>query len=347
MILSDAANYSSLSVNLSGKAIAFTPPLPDLIYAASDSLYTLDFANFNPIPVGSFEGPQINALTVNPADTVLIGISTGTSSCTLYKIDPILGGCTPLVVIPVGNIRGIAFAPSGTLFAAQKSGSLYKINLNTGEATLVGTASGIQYSSIAFNSDDGRLFASISKFVGTEKDAIYIVDTTTAAVTLLGLTGDGKSTPSITFNVKDGTLYGLKGTQNEINKIITINTTTGTGTEIASLGMSGLQTVFISSIIVDVEAENNNLLISYSLEQNYPNPFNPSTVISYQLPVSSDVTLKIYDILGNEIRTLVAEYKPAGKYEMEFNAKALPSGVYFYQLKAGEFISTKKMILLK
>jgi photosystem II stability/assembly factor-like uncharacterized protein len=347
MILSDAANYSSLSVNLSGKAIAFTPPLPDLIYAASDSLYTLDFANFNPMTVGSFEGPQINALAVNPADTVLIGISTGTSSCTLYKIDPILGGCTPLVVIPVGNIRGIAFAPSGTLFAAQKSGSLYKINLNTGEATLVGTASGIQYSSIAFNSVDGRLFASISKFVGTEKDAIYIVDTTTAAVTLLGLTGDGKSTPSITFNVQDGTLYGLKGTQNEINKLISINTTTGIGTEIASLGMSGLQTVFISSIIVGVEDEIIYEPTSYELYQNYPNPFNPSTVISYQLPVSSDVTLKIYDILGNQIRTLVAEYKPAGKYEMEFNAKALPSGVYFYQLKAGEFISTKKMIFLK
>ena len=119
VILSDAANYSSLSVNLSGKALAFTPPLPDLIYAASDSLYTLDFANFNPMPVGSFEGPQINALTLNPADTVLIGISTGTSSSTLYKIDPILGGCVPLVTIPVGNIRGIAFAPSGTFRCAK------------------------------------------------------------------------------------------------------------------------------------------------------------------------------------------------------------------------------------
>jgi len=86
---------------------------------------------------------------------------------------------------------------------------------------------------------------------------------------------------------------------------------------------------------------------SFLLEQNYPNPFNPNTVISYQLPVGGDVTLKVYDILGNEIATLVNEYKPVGRYEVEFNASALPSGVYFYQLKAGEFISTKKMILLK
>jgi predicted GH43/DUF377 family glycosyl hydrolase len=85
----------------------------------------------------------------------------------------------------------------------------------------------------------------------------------------------------------------------------------------------------------------------YALEQNYPNPFNPSTKISWQLPVGSQQTLKIYDVLGNEITTLIDEYKPAGRYEIEFNASSLPSGVYFYQLKAREFISTKKMILIR
>jgi hypothetical protein len=346
IILSDAANHSSLSVDLSGKVLAFTPPSSDLIYAASDSLYTIDFSDFTPVSVGSFEGPQINALAVNPADTVLIGISTGTSSCTLYKIDPILGGCIPLVTIPVGNIRGIAFAPSGTLFAAQKSGSLYNINLTTGEVTLIGTASGVSYASITFSPTDGRLFASVSKIIGSDKDAIYIVDTLTAAATILGNTGDGASTPSITFK-QDGTLYGLKGIQSEINKLITINTDNGSGTEIASLGISGLQTIFISSIIVGVEDEINYTPTSYALEQNYPNPFNPSTKISWQSPIGTQQTLKIYDILGNKVATLVDEYKPAGKYEVEFSATSLPSGVYFYQLHTGSFIETKKMLLLK
>ncbi len=100
---------------------------------------------------------------------------------------------------------------------------------------------------------------------------------------------------------------------------------------------------------------------TFKLEQNYPNPFNPRTVISYQLPVSSSVTLKVYDILGNEVATLVNEYKPAGEYEVEFTAvshsgnirnlpagrQGLTSGIYFYQLKAGSFNQTKKMILLK
>ena len=83
------------------------------------------------------------------------------------------------------------------------------------------------------------------------------------------------------------------------------------------------------------------------LSQNYPNPFNPSTKISWQSPVCSQQTLKIFDVLGNEIATLADEYKPAGKYEVEFNASTLPSGVYFYQLKAGSFIETKKMTLLR
>jgi photosystem II stability/assembly factor-like uncharacterized protein len=105
--------------------------------------------------------------------------------------------------------------------------------------------------------------------------------------------------------------------------------------------------------VTSVENEK-RLQSTFYLEQNYPNPFNPSTVISYQLPVSSNVTLKVYDILGNEITTLVDEYKPAGRYEVEFNAishsggvRNLASGVYFYKLRAGEYISTRKMILIK
>ena len=87
--------------------------------------------------------------------------------------------------------------------------------------------------------------------------------------------------------------------------------------------------------------------IEFLLSQNYPNPFNPSTVISYQLPVSSNVTLKVFDVLGNEIATLINEEKPAGSYEVNFNASILSSGIYFYKLQAGSFSETKKLILLK
>lgn len=86
---------------------------------------------------------------------------------------------------------------------------------------------------------------------------------------------------------------------------------------------------------------------AFKLEQNYPNPFNPSTKISWQSPVNAHQTLKIYDVLGNEVTTLVNEYRSAGNFEIEFNASGLSSGIYFYQLKVGEFISTKKMVLIR
>ena len=86
---------------------------------------------------------------------------------------------------------------------------------------------------------------------------------------------------------------------------------------------------------------------NFILEQNYPNPFNPSTKISWRSPASGWQTLKIYDILGREVATLVNEYRSAGKYEVEFNASNLPNGVYFYRIQAGNFIDTKKMILLR
>jgi hypothetical protein len=92
----------------------------------------------------------------------------------------------------------------------------------------------------------------------------------------------------------------------------------------------------------------------FSLSQNYPNPFNPSTKIKYSVPQSSQVQIKVFDVLGNEIETLVNQEKPAGTYEITWYAEALPSGIYFYQLKvypanggASSFVETKKMILLR
>ena len=85
----------------------------------------------------------------------------------------------------------------------------------------------------------------------------------------------------------------------------------------------------------------------FFLFQNYPNPFNPSTSIQYAIGSRQLVTLKVYDVLGNEITTLVSEEKPEGTYEVTWNANNLPSGVYFYQLKTGEFTQTKKMLMIK
>jgi len=87
--------------------------------------------------------------------------------------------------------------------------------------------------------------------------------------------------------------------------------------------------------------------ITFSLMQNYPNPFNPKTNIEYSIHENSFVEIKVYDILGNEVTTLVKEEKTSGQYSVEFNAANLPSGIYFYQIQAGNFVATKKLIFLK
>jgi hypothetical protein len=86
---------------------------------------------------------------------------------------------------------------------------------------------------------------------------------------------------------------------------------------------------------------------NFELAQNFPNPFNPTTTIQYSIPQRSNVSLKIYDVLGNEIATLLDEYREAGSYTVEFDASNLSSGIYFYRLKAGDYLQTRKMILLK
>jgi hypothetical protein len=98
------------------------------------------------------------------------------------------------------------------------------------------------------------------------------------------------------------------------------------------------------SNVVNVDV---NIPNGFVLNQNYPNPFNPSTKISYSIKTDAFVTIKVYDFLGNEVNTLVNQTKPLGNYELTFDASNLPSGTYFYTLRAGDFVATKKMLLIK
>jgi hypothetical protein len=102
----------------------------------------------------------------------------------------------------------------------------------------------------------------------------------------------------------------------------------------------------LSEMMTSVE-QYDELPNGFVLEQNYPNPFNPTTVIKFQVSSSKFVSLKVYDVLGREVKTLVNEKLEAGSYETTFDATGLASGIYFYRLQSGEFVSTKRLLLLK
>jgi hypothetical protein len=141
----------------------------------------------------------------------------------------------------------------------------------------------------------------------------------------------------------DGTDQGMSGCQTSDGGFIAVGYTSTFG-----LGWDDVWLIRInpesSTSIYDIEIIKPS---AYLLFQNYPNPFNPTTIIKYQLPELSFVTLQVYDVLGREIITLVNEEKPIGSYELEFDGRTLPSGIYFYQLRAGNFIRIKKMVLVK
>lgn len=102
----------------------------------------------------------------------------------------------------------------------------------------------------------------------------------------------------------------------------------------------------LSNIITDIK-NNKNLPLEFKLDQNYPNPFNPTTTIKYHISAGSNVTLKVFDMLGREVAVLVDEMKSAGSYQHKFDASGLASGIYIYRLQAGKFIDSKKLILIK
>jgi hypothetical protein len=118
----------------------------------------------------------------------------------------------------------------------------------------------------------------------------------------------------------------------------------------SSLGFSGglAGTILKFSAPTSVNYENNLVPKNYDLSQNFPNPFNPSTIIKYQVPQNSFVSLRVYNSLGQEIATLVNGMINAGTHDVQFNASNLSSGIYFYVITAGNsFVQTKKMIVIK
>jgi len=142
---------------------------------------------------------------------------------------------------------------------------------------------------------------------------------------------------------QDGWFEQTSGTTNDLEGVSFTDSDNGT-----AVGKDGtiLRTTNGGATFVE-EEEIDEIPTDYKLTNNFPNPFNPNTKIKYSIPQSSNVVIKVFDMLGNEIETLVDEQKPTGTYEITWYAENLPSGVYFYKIQTKKFIETKKMVLLR
>ncbi|RMF56308.1 MAG: T9SS C-terminal target domain-containing protein, partial [Calditrichaeota bacterium] len=309
---------------------------------------------------GTLIGPTglsaIPGLAITSSGDIYAASGFSNEGIGLYRIDAATGGAIFVGSIGQPFMDGIAFDGNDVLYGLGGNppvATLFVIDTTTGAATPIGST-GDFMRGMAFDPTDGTLYATTgaSQFANVP-DAVYTIDVTTGAATLIGQTGLGGSTPDIFFD-QAGNLYGAKGGGQNPNNLISIDKTTGAGTVIGSIGFQAVagMAARLDRVVVGIEPEKMGIPKEFALEQNYPNPFNPSTTIRYALKENTHVALKIYNLLGQLVRTLADEKQNAGHREVKWDGRndrgvKVASGIYLYRIEAGNFRQSRKMILLR
>jgi hypothetical protein len=335
---------------VTGKGVTIGRAQAGVLYAAGGGeLIELGTESAAVSLIGELGVTELNGLTVRPTSGEIYGFLKEGSDRTLYRVSSPYGDALEVTDIPLPALEAIAFSDADVLYGATRTGELFAIDPLTGDTTAIGKSSpALIYSSLAFNPVSGKLWASVAP-IGGNRDKLYTVDTQSGQAALVGSVGDNAVTPAIAFD-GSGNLFALKGFSVQTNTLLSIDTASGAGTLIGSTGVSGLRSLTMRSdtVLVSVDEKADGLVPAvYSLSQSYPNPFNPTTTIRYGLPEKSHVTLKVYNVLGEEVETLVDEVQGADFRAATFDATGMASGVYLYRLRAGSFVSTKKMLLLR
>ena len=353
------SSFLDEQIPVSGKRISVVgPALAGVLYATSSALPTGNLYSLNTQTnaiktIGTLGVPEIAGMAIRNSDKAIYGTIATPPTTSLYRISGASGDAVLRRTIPVGNISCIAFNAVGTLYGAATDGSLYRINPITGDATFVGVSPGLNYTGLSFSPISGKLWATTRE----PHDSIYTINTTNGAASAVGSTGLFAINSSLTFNTA-GNLYALIDNGSGEDYLATVDTLTGIPTLVSEspIAVHNLRAIAMISVLTSVDmGPKKQMPKSYALLQNYPNPFNPTTTISYQLPVSSNVTLKIFDLLGREVTTLVNERKDAGTYSVRWNASGFASGMYLVRIQArptnggqaGSFVDTKKVLLMK
>ena len=265
-----------------------------------------------------------------------VSMKRGEPASQLWNIH--LGG--KLLAAPVIDANGILYIGStdSTLYAVNLSSKSVVWKLKTNGAIRY-TAAISPAGNIYFDNDSGDLYSvdNTGKVVWSFYDPGDGLQVIGPILYNNGMVYAGAGAKSVI------SLYDGNGTESSASRLLTV-TNPIWGTFQGNNQRTGIQPIKIVSSVSDPK---DKIPTSFALYQNYPNPFNPSTLISYDIPRSSYVTLKIYDVLGRRVADLVNGERKPGRYQALFNASDLPSGVYFYRFEAGAYHDTKKLLLLK
>ncbi len=303
-------------------------------------------------------GTTLYGLAVTPdgSNAIFPDLSSGCTQQGIRLIDASVqtSGSTFIPVSTSGELYGIAITPDSTsaLVSTFTSDSPKKVNLSTSAVQNIAGISGSYGLAVLHHSNEALVF---------DGDSLDLVSLTSNSVIkkISGLSYN-TSFQNIAITADDQFAFVV----GEFEKLIislagdsVYQTFTAGGTNVATApdgsrfyvtdSYNGDVRVYKKQNIVGVRNNGNVIPLSYGLLQNYPNPFNPSTVIRYQLAGGSHVTLTVYNVLGEEVATLVNEIEGSGNYTVTLDGFKLPSGVYFYRLKAGPFTQIKKMLLMK
>ncbi len=349
-------------IQLSGTGYDIVPATEKTFYASSGPQNTGNVLTIDPVTgagttIGASEFNEVTSISINPVDGKMYGLAAGSGSSDLLKLNAAEGDAHLYFTLNISQMAGIAFDTTGVLYGMTRTGELYTIDLTDGSTSFVVDAVG-SYLGITFHPGTNELWATSRAVAPPNKEAIFKVNLATGDTTIVGYTGLGKQTNIIAFD-ENLYLFGVIGSSNDLNDFVSINTSTGVGSIIGSIGFKHiLGLAYVDQILTSVEDDNNGTIPSeYALKQNYPNPFNPNTKIDFSLPAESNVKLVIYNILGQEVIRLVDNQLSAGNHSVIWNANdaggnQLTSGIYLYKLTASgingnEFQDIKKMILLK
>ena len=293
-------------VNLSGTGYDLVLASEKTFYASSGSQNSGGILTIDPVTgagttLGASSFAEVTSISINPVDGKMYGLIAGTGSSDLLKLNAAEGDAHIYFTLNITQMAGIAFDTTGVFYGINRTGELYTIDLTDGTTNLVVDAVG-SYLGITFHPGTNELWATSRAVAPPNREAIFKVDLTTGDTTIVGYTGLGKQTNIIAFD-ENLNLFGVIGTSSELNDFVSINTSTGVGSVIGSVGFKHiLGLAYLDQILTSVEDDNNETIPSeYTLKQNYPNPFNPTTKIDFSLPMESNVKLVIYNILGQEV----------------------------------------------